>query len=48
VHVTKNERRSPESTNGDPHTAHEPAYQRPVADAGSAGYAAGHEDEEPF
>jgi single-strand DNA-binding protein len=49
VHVTRNERRSPESSNGDSHAVHEPALQRPAADAGAAAsYSAGHEDEEPF
>jgi single-strand DNA-binding protein len=48
VQVTRNERRSPESSNGDPQTAHEPSYQRPRADAAPAAYGTGHEDEEPF
>jgi single-strand DNA-binding protein len=49
VHVTRNERRSPESSNGDSHAAPEASYQRPPADAAvPAGYGAGHEDEEPF
>jgi single-strand DNA-binding protein len=49
VHVTRNERRSPESPNGDSQAVPEPAFQRPAADAGAAAtYSAGHEDEEPF
>jgi single-strand DNA-binding protein len=49
VQVTKNERRSPDSSNGDTHSAHEPSYQRAHAEAApAAGYTAGHEDEEPF
>lgn len=48
VHVTRNERRSPDSPNGDPHNTHEPAYHRPAAEATPAAYGAGHEDEEPF
>jgi single-strand DNA-binding protein len=48
VQVTKNERRSPDSSNGDTHSAQEPSYQRPHAEAAPAGYTAGHEDEEPF
>jgi single-strand DNA-binding protein len=49
VHVTRNERRSPESSNGEAHAVHEPAVQRPAGDAGAAAsYSAGHEDEEPF
>ena len=48
VQVTKNERRSPESANGDPHAAHETSIQRPHPEAAPVGYGAGHEDEEPF
>ena len=48
VHVTRNERRSPDSPNGDAHNTHEPAYHRPAAEATPAAYGAGHEDEEPF
>jgi single-strand DNA-binding protein len=49
VHVTRNERRSPESVNGDSHAVPEPAFQRPAGDSSAAAsYSAGHEDEEPF
>jgi single-strand DNA-binding protein len=49
VHVTKNERRSPETSNGgDPHGSHEPSYQRAHTEAAPVPYSAGHEDEEPF
>jgi single-strand DNA-binding protein len=48
VQVTKNERRSPEAANGDPHAMPEPAHQRPVADPAPVSYGSGHEDEEPF
>jgi single-strand DNA-binding protein len=48
VHVTKNERRSPDSGNGEHHAAPEPAYQRPQPEAAPVAYGAGHEDEEPF
>jgi single-strand DNA-binding protein len=49
VHVTRNERRSPDHPNGDAHSMHEPAYHRPPAEAApAAAYSAGHEDEEPF
>jgi single-strand DNA-binding protein len=49
VHVTRNERRSPESANGDSHAVPEPAFQRPAGDSSAAAsYSAGHEDEEPF
>jgi single-strand DNA-binding protein len=48
VHVTRNERRSPESPNGDSHPTHEPAYTRPPAEAAPVAYSSGHEDEEPF
>ncbi len=49
VQVTKNERRSPESANGDSHAGHEPSYQRPHPETAPVGYSsAGHEDEEPF
>jgi len=48
VHVTRNERRSPESLNGDTHAAHEPSYQRPAPEPAPAAYVPGHEDEEPF
>jgi single-strand DNA-binding protein len=48
VHVTKNERRSPDSVNGETHAAPEPSYQRPQPEAAPVGYGAGHEDEEPF
>ena len=49
VQVTKNERRSPESSNGDSHASHEPSFQqRPHHESAPVGYSAGHEDEEPF
>jgi single-strand DNA-binding protein len=50
VQVTRNERRSPEGerSNGDTHAVPEPAFSRPVADAGPVNYSGGHEDEEPF
>ena len=48
VQVTKNERRSPESPNGDSHAMPEQAYQRPAADPAPVSYGSGHEDEEPF
>ena len=48
VHVTRNERRTPESSNGEAHVTHEAAYQRPGAEPAPAAYSAGHEDEEPF
>jgi single-strand DNA-binding protein len=48
VQVTKNERRSPESANGEAHATHEPSYQRPHTEAAPVSYGAGHEDEEPF
>ncbi|HXW80824.1 MAG TPA: single-stranded DNA-binding protein [Acidimicrobiales bacterium] len=48
VQVTRNERRSPEPTNGEAHALHEPTYQRPPAEPAHVPYSAGHEDEEPF
>ena len=48
VHVTRNERRTPESSNGEAHATHEPAYPRPGAEPAPATFSAGHEDEEPF
>lgn len=48
VHVTRNERRSPESANGEAHSAHEANYQRPTPEATQVAYGSGHEDEEPF
>jgi single-strand DNA-binding protein len=48
VQVTKNERRSPESANGDAHGTHEPSYQRAQPDAAPGAFGTGHEDEEPF
>jgi single-strand DNA-binding protein len=45
VHVTKNERRSPESATGNPHPAYEPPSHRPPPDAAPVGYGV---DEEPF
>jgi single-strand DNA-binding protein len=38
VHVTKNERRSPENLNGEAPAAHEPTYQRPAQDPSPAAY----------
>jgi len=48
VHVTRNERRSPENSNGDAHAVHEHAYQRATSEAAPAAYSPSHEDEEPF
>ena len=48
VQVTNNERRSPESPNGDSPAMPEQAYQRPAADPAPVSYGSGHEDEEPF
>jgi single-strand DNA-binding protein len=49
VHITRNERRTPESSNGEAHATHEPSYQRQSAEpAATAAYGAGHDDEEPF
>ena len=60
VHVTRNERRSPDAANGEGHSSPDPgAYQRPAQEPAPAAYAsrptgayapgpAGHEDEEPF
>ena len=60
VHVTRNERRSPDAANGEGHGSPDPAtYQRPAQEPAPAPYAsrpagayapgpAGHEDEEPF
>ena len=48
VHVTKNERRSPESANGDAQPSEHGGLRRPATDAAPASYGPGHEDEEPF
>jgi single-strand DNA-binding protein len=51
VQVTRNERRTPESSNGEAHAPHEQAsYRAPATETTGAGYSAGagHEDEEPF
>jgi len=48
VHVTRNERRSPEHPNGEAHGGHEPAYQRPGPEPAPVPYGPGHDDEEPF
>src|SRR5580704_507193 len=48
VHVTRNERRTPESSNGEAHAPHEPAYQRQAAEPAPVAYSSGHDDEEPF
>jgi single-strand DNA-binding protein len=48
VHVTRNERRTPESSNGEAHAPHEPAYQRQAAEPAPVAYGSGHDDEEPF
>jgi single-strand DNA-binding protein len=48
VHVTRNERRTPESSNGEAHAAHEPGYQRQAAEPAPVAYGSGHDDEEPF
>ena len=39
VHVTRNERRSPDVANGDVHAAHEPAFQRPPSEPAPVAYA---------
>jgi single-strand DNA-binding protein len=53
VQITRNERRSPDSSNGehqghDTHAPHEATYHRAPAEPAPAAYAPGHEDEEPF
>jgi single-strand DNA-binding protein len=48
VHITRNERRSPDSANGETHATQEPAYHRPTPETAPVAYSAGHEDEEPF
>ena len=41
VHVTRNERRSPDVTNGDTHAPHEPGLQRPPSEPAPVAYAPG-------
>ena len=41
VHVTRNERRSPDVTNGDTHVPHEPGLQRPPSEPAPVAYAPG-------
>jgi single-strand DNA-binding protein len=55
VQVTRNERRAPEPTNGEPQASYDPEYQRPAPEPASVGYGAGRgtdvstaPDEEPF
>ena len=41
VHVTRNERRSPDVANGEAHAAQEPAFQRPPSEPAPVAYTSG-------